>query len=241
MQHNPFTPMRNRRLHTPRRTENGSAAMSLRPRCMTPWRCLWTVVLMAIHGASESRWQQLQPTGTAPTPRSWHTATELSEAQSPRLRSPQRKSSGSCSAPRAPRRLRGHRTPPCGAPGPAECWSSGAWTKAFAGSSARLPEAEPWEAQSPQLRSPERPPPVRGRGGWGRARQGPGLELVEVFLQTQHSFLGEALAAAPAHWRRADPAGRPHRGVARSAATADMAGSSARLPEAEASRRRVHS
>eukprot|EP00438_Fugacium_kawagutii_P003725 Skav203398 [mRNA] locus=scaffold1947:7386:7874:+ [translate_table: standard] len=24
--------------------------MSLRPRCMTPWRCLWTVVLMAIHG-----------------------------------------------------------------------------------------------------------------------------------------------------------------------------------------------
>eukprot|EP00438_Fugacium_kawagutii_P004096 Skav227702 [mRNA] locus=scaffold2888:43001:48097:+ [translate_table: standard] len=29
--------------------------MSLRPRCMTPWRCLWTVVLMAIHGASVPR------------------------------------------------------------------------------------------------------------------------------------------------------------------------------------------
>eukprot|EP00438_Fugacium_kawagutii_P002353 Skav217133 [mRNA] locus=scaffold427:49721:50213:+ [translate_table: standard] len=48
--------------------------MSLRPRCMTPWYCLWTVVLLAIHGASEKQWQQLQPSGTAPTPRESHSA-----------------------------------------------------------------------------------------------------------------------------------------------------------------------
>eukprot|EP00438_Fugacium_kawagutii_P017041 Skav228520 [mRNA] locus=scaffold6629:406:1132:- [translate_table: standard] len=80
-----------------------------------------------------------------------------------------RKAGGSSSNPAVPHPLRGRATARCGAPGPAECSSSGASTAAVA-SSVRLTETELSEAQSPQLRSvPERPPPVRGRGGWGTA------------------------------------------------------------------------
>eukprot|EP00438_Fugacium_kawagutii_P028283 Skav233279 [mRNA] locus=scaffold114:55543:58252:- [translate_table: standard] len=159
----------------------------------------------------ENRWQLLQPTGTAPTPRESHSAVwragtggmllfggydedlswKLSAApgggalgaQSPQLRFSERPApvrgrggwgtrelrrkslhvlypqdipifvriGGSSSSPAAPHPHRGTPTARCGAPRPAECWSSAAWTRAGAGSSAWLTETELSEA-SPQLR-----------------------------------------------------------------------------------------
>eukprot|EP00438_Fugacium_kawagutii_P032115 Skav220438 [mRNA] locus=scaffold2346:52108:55620:+ [translate_table: standard] len=122
----------------------------------------------ALH-PQESRWQLLQPSGSAPTPRSSHTAVWRSGIGGMLL-------------------FGGY--------------GSNGWKLSAA------PGGEALGAQSPQLRSAERPPPVRGRGGWGDLGR-----VSEVLAGTLHEETGESVAAAPAHRHRTDPAVPPQRGV----------------------------